>query len=101
MFHVNNEDKVIAFARWDDSPENATVVLVNFAHQAHDNYTIGLPAGGEWKVRFNSNWDGYDADFNNFPSYGTQALPGDVRRLPPARQLRAGPLRGRDALKMS
>ena len=82
VFHVNNTDKVIAFARWDDSPENATVVLVNFAHQPHDNYTIGLPADGEWQVRFNSNWDGYDADFTNFPSYGTPALPGSYDGYP-------------------
>ena len=82
VFHVNNKDKVIAFARWDDHPKNATVVLVNFAHQPHDSYTIGLPAGGEWKVRFNSNWDGYDADFNNFPSYGTQAQGGDYDGYP-------------------
>ena len=77
VFHINNKDKVIAFARWDDSPENATVVLVNFANRPYDDYTIGLPASGEWNVRFNSNWDGYDADFNNFPSYGTEAQAGN------------------------
>ena len=82
VFHVNNTDKVIAFARWDDHPDNATVVLVNFANRTYDNYTIGLPTGGEWKVRFNSNWDGYDADFNNFPSYGTEAQPGDYDGYP-------------------
>ena len=78
VFHLNDTDKVIAYARWDDEPANATVVLVNFAHQPHDSYTIGLPAAGEWQVRFNSNWDGYDADFPNFPSYGTEAQTGEA-----------------------
>ena len=77
VFHVNDQAKVLAFARWDAAVEQATVVLVNFADQAHENYVIGLPAPGPWTVRFNSDWAGYDQDFQNFPSLGTEATPGD------------------------
>jgi 1,4-alpha-glucan branching enzyme len=77
VFHVNNDDKVIAFARWADSPENATVVLVNFANQPRQGYTIGLPASGNWTVRFNSDWHGYDQDFQDFACYGTNAEDGE------------------------
>ncbi|RYY15106.1 MAG: DUF3459 domain-containing protein, partial [Cytophagaceae bacterium] len=82
VFHVNNDDKVVAFARWDDSPENATIVVVNFANQARPGYTIGLPAQGSWTVRFNSDWQGYDQDFQNFTCYGADAQWGDYDGFP-------------------
>ncbi|WP_254245247.1 alpha amylase C-terminal domain-containing protein [Hymenobacter sp. BRD67] len=44
VFHVNNTDKVLAFARWEDALENATIIIANFANQAHQGYAIGLPA---------------------------------------------------------
>ncbi|TVT43506.1 DUF3459 domain-containing protein [Hymenobacter setariae] len=77
VFHVNNDAKVVAFARWTDSPENATVVIANFANQPYQGYTIGLPADGNWTVRFNSDWHGYDQDFQDFPCYGTNAEGGE------------------------
>jgi len=91
VFHVNNNDKVVAFARWEDSPENATVVIANFANVAHEGYTIGLPAGGEWNIRFNSDWAGYDADFSNFPCFGTQAEGGDYDGYPQHGNFALGP----------
>jgi len=77
VFHVNNDAKLVAYARWDGDIENATVVIANFANQAHQGYTIGLPAGGSWTVRFNSDWQGYDQDFQNFSCYGADAQGGD------------------------
>jgi 1,4-alpha-glucan branching enzyme len=77
VFHVNNTDKVVAYARWDGDIENATIIIANFANQAHQGYTIGLPSNGFWTVRFNSDWQGYDHDFQNFPCYGADAQGGD------------------------
>ena len=77
VFHVNNDAKVVAYARWDGNPEDATIVVANFANQAHQGYTLGLPARGSWTVRFNSDWQGYDHDFQNFPCYGADAQAGD------------------------
>jgi 1,4-alpha-glucan branching enzyme len=82
VFHVNNDDKVIAFARWDGNPEDATIIVANFANRAHEGYTIGLPAEGEWTVRFNSDWAGYDADFQNFPCFGSHAESGEYDGYP-------------------
>ncbi|MDO7875675.1 alpha-amylase family glycosyl hydrolase [Hymenobacter sp. ASUV-10] len=76
VFHVNNQDKVVAFARWADGqeqPGDVTVVLANFANTAYESYTIGLPAGGHWKVSFNSDWKGYDEDFLDFDTFDVQA----------------------------
>jgi len=91
VFHVDDAAKIIAFARWDDSIENATIVLVNFANQAHENYRVGLPAPGSWTVRFNSDWQGYDGDFLNFPTFGPTAEPGDYDGFPCSGPVNLGP----------
>ena len=79
VFHVNDEAKLIAFARWTDDahPEDATVVLANFANQAHEAYAIGLPGPGHWQVRLNSDWQGYDGEFGDFDSFGMDAAEGE------------------------
>lgn len=91
VLHVNNDAKVIAYARWDGNPEDATVVIANFANQAHESYTIGLPGSGEWNIRFNSDWAGYDADFQNFPCFGTQAEGGEYDGCPQHGSFALGP----------
>ena len=71
--HVNDWDKVIAFHRWDQGgPGDDVIVLSNFRNQPRTDYRIGLPRPGTWKVRFNSDWDGYDAGFSNHPSTDVQ-----------------------------
>jgi 1,4-alpha-glucan branching enzyme len=74
VFHVNDAAKVIAFHRWDQGgPGDDVVIVVNLANQSYDSYWIGLPRDGVWKVRFNSDWNGYSVDFGNQPSYDTTA----------------------------
>jgi 1,4-alpha-glucan branching enzyme len=69
VHHVNDVDKVIAFHRWDGGgARDDVVVLANFANRAYDDYRIGLPRGGLWKVRFNSDWGGYSPAFTSHAS---------------------------------
>ncbi|WP_240731652.1 alpha-amylase family glycosyl hydrolase [Hymenobacter radiodurans] len=83
VFHVNNEDKIIAFRRWDQGgPGDETIVLANFADTTREGYCIGLPAAGQWQVRFNSDWEGYDQEFSNFESFGAEAEEGEYDELP-------------------
>jgi 1,4-alpha-glucan branching enzyme len=64
--HVNNKDKVIAFHRWyEGGPKDSTIVVLNFANKEHKDYVIGVPEEGVWKVRFNSDWKGYDESFTD------------------------------------
>ncbi len=42
-------------------------------------YRIGVPRAGRWRVRFNSDWDGYDPDFAT-----VHALDADCRVASPA-----------------
>lgn len=66
VFHVNNNDKLVAFHRWDQGGAGDDVIVVcNFRNQQFNDYRIGLPRPGLWKVRFNSDWEGYSDDFTD------------------------------------
>jgi 1,4-alpha-glucan branching enzyme len=83
VFHVNHNDKVIAFHRWDQGgPGDDVVIVANFANRAYDSYSIGFPRPGSWRVRFNSDWNGYAPDFANQLSYDTNALEGSRDGMP-------------------
>jgi len=83
LYHLNNERKVIAFHRWDKGGASDDVVIVaNFSHEAQNDYVIGFPAEGAWKLRFNSDWEGYSDDFGNHPSRDIVANEGANDGLP-------------------
>src|SRR3712207_8558009 len=46
-----------------------TLFRSNFGNRAYGEYVIGFPRGGEWKVRLNSDWEGYGADYGGHPSW--------------------------------
>lgn len=78
VHHVNNNDKVIAFHRWDKGGSgDDVVVIVNMGDRSYDSYSLGFPGGGTWWVRFNSDWNGYSPDFGNHPGYDTFAEPSN------------------------
>ena len=60
----------------EGGPGDTTIILANFADRTHEAYTIGLPHGGHWRVRFNSDWAGYDEEFGNFESVDCEAETG-------------------------
>jgi len=77
VHHVNNTDKLIAFHRWDQGgPGDDVIIVANFADRGYDSYALGMPQAGHWRIRFNSDWEGYSADFGSHPGYDTMA--GDV-----------------------
>jgi 1,4-alpha-glucan branching enzyme len=76
VYHVNNAARAVAYHRWDaGGAGDDVVVLLNFANQGYESYTIGFPRGGRWRVRFNSDWSGYDPTFGTSPSDDTDAVP--------------------------
>lgn len=75
--HINNNDKVIAYHRWDKGgPKDSVIVVINFSIKTFKDYNIGVAEEGLWKIRFNSDWTGYDADFGNQFAYDTQTFSG-------------------------
>jgi 1,4-alpha-glucan branching enzyme len=66
IHHLNHHDKIIAFQRWmDGGPLDDVVVVASFTDRAFEEYRIGLPCAGTWTVRFNSDWKGYSADYDD------------------------------------
>ncbi len=77
VHHINNDDKLIAFHRWEHGgAKDDVIVIANFANRVHHSYNLGFPREGLWKVRFNSDWNGYDPYIGNFHSYDTNAYHG-------------------------
>ena len=92
VFHVNNSDKLIAYHRWSEGgPQDDVVVALNFANRGYNSYTIGLPRAGQWRVRFNSDWAGYDPSFGNWLGYDTETDQGARDGLPAAANIGIGP----------
>jgi 1,4-alpha-glucan branching enzyme len=77
VHHVNNTGKLIAFHRWKNGGNGDDVIVVaNFSGTGYSSYNIGFPSSGTWKVRFNSDWNGYDSSFGNWNAYDTTANSG-------------------------
>ena len=92
VHHVNNSAKVLAFHRWDQGGTgDDVVVMLNFANQGYASYTIGLPRAGQWRVRFNSDWNGYSSDFGNWPSFDTDAAGVSYDGMPFSGNVGLGP----------
>jgi 1,4-alpha-glucan branching enzyme len=74
VHHVNRADKVIAFHRWaGGGPRDDVVVLANLANRSYADYRLGLPRGGRWRVRLNSDWRGYSPAFTGHASFDLDA----------------------------
>lgn len=92
VHHVNNTNKVIAFHRWDNGGAGDDVVVVaNFGSTAYSSYNLGMPRGGLWKVRFNSDWNGYSSAFGNHPAWDTWAVSGSKDGMAYNANLSIGP----------
>ena len=75
LHHLNNDRQVARVpplgsraapaTTWSSSPTSAAEV--------YDSYRVGLPRPGRWRVRFNSDFIGYDFGFGNVPGYDTES----------------------------
>ncbi len=68
VHHVDNDNKVVAFTRWDKGgPFDDVLVVANFSSRDftwHD-YSIQFPSAGTWYRIFNSDSKQYGADFGD------------------------------------
>ncbi len=92
IFHLNPAAKVLASHRWDQGgPQDDVVVVINMTRKLWDHYEIGFPQAGSWRVRFNSDWQGYGPDYDNYLSPDVEAVAGTKDGLPYHGSLRLGP----------
>lgn len=72
--HLDDEANLLAFHRWaDGGPGDSTVVIVNLANAALEDYRIGMPSAGLWRLELNSDARSYSDDFGDFVSTDTEA----------------------------
>jgi 1,4-alpha-glucan branching enzyme len=74
VFHVHNQNRVIAFHRWLPGVGRDVVVVASLNESTFYNhsYALGFPGGGHWNEVFNS--DIYD----NFFNPNSQGNPGGI-----------------------
>lgn len=86
----DHELSVISFLRRGTDPDDLTLVVCNFTPLPRDNYTIGVPVGGWWAERLNSDAREYGGSgIGNLGGVEAAPLPAHGRlhsltlRLPP------------------
>ncbi len=92
VFHVNDAMNVVAFQRADQyGAGDDVVVVMNFSHATREDYDIGLPAAGTWRLRVNSDAGVYSEDFSNHLSHDIDASGEGRDGLPASGKLSIGP----------
>jgi 1,4-alpha-glucan branching enzyme len=92
LIRVDDANNVIAFRRWmDGGPGDDVVVVANFHRDGRNDFRIGFPAPGAWKLHFNSDWTGYSPAFGGYPSGDVRAEPGEYDGLPAHAAVNIGP----------
>jgi 1,4-alpha-glucan branching enzyme len=92
IYHLNDADNMIAFQRWDQhGPGDDVVVVLNFSHAPRENYELGMPSPGLWKLRLNSDATIYSNDFEGFHSGDIEAYEGGRDGLDAHASLSIGP----------
>jgi 1,4-alpha-glucan branching enzyme len=92
VHHTNNADKLIAYHRWENGgPGDDVMVIANFADRSYDSYSLGFPRAGLWRVRLNSDWQGYSSDYGNQLGYDTVAGGGSQDGMPFQANIGIGP----------
>ena len=92
IYHVNDMDNVLAFQRWDQhGPGDDVVVVLNFNNIPRENYEIGMPTTGLWKLRLNSDAKIYSSDFQGVFSSDVEAVANPRDGLDASATISVGP----------
>ena len=90
--HVNEAENVVVFQRWDEHGAGDDVMIVaNCSNAAKENYLIGLPEAGLWKLRANTDASIYSDDFSNCASGDLNGEQGERDSLQAQAPVSIGP----------
>jgi 1,4-alpha-glucan branching enzyme len=86
------ESKLIVVHRWHEGgPGDDVIVVVNLAHTSHDDLVVGVPSGGRWRVRFNSDALVYAPDIGGKDAFDADAVEEAIDDLPFRVSISVGP----------
>ncbi len=92
IYYLSDRDKIMAIHRWKrGGPRDSVVVVLNLSNRAYGCYTLGFPAPGLWKLRFNSDFSAYDPDFLNCASNPVQTRNTPMHNQPCCGDVGIGP----------
>ncbi len=76
VHHVDPVRRLLAWHRWQQGgPRDDVLVVASFSAEARVAQRVGVPRAGRWRVRFNSDWDGYDPEFATVEASDVDAQP--------------------------
>ena len=73
VVHFHDANKVVAFRRWDRSGDDV-VVIANLRNRRYAQYSFGVPAGGTWRVRVDSDDPRWSTDFGGRTTESVEAV---------------------------
>jgi 1,4-alpha-glucan branching enzyme len=88
VYHVHNDNRVLAFHRWVEGQGQDVIVVVSLNESTFWGYELGFPHSGHWREVFNS--DAYDNWFNPQCAGnggGIDAYGGPLHNLPTSAQI--------------
>ncbi|EWT00947.1 1,4-alpha-glucan branching protein [Intrasporangium oryzae NRRL B-24470] len=88
VLHLDDEAKTLAWSRWNE--EAVAVVVVNASAEPRE-VTTGIPAAGDWRLRFNSDAGTYSALFGDHPSADVEAVDEPLGDQPAQGTVSVGP----------
>jgi 1,4-alpha-glucan branching enzyme len=92
VHHVDQANGILAYHRWaDGGPGDDVLVVVNLSTQVRPNVRFGVPREGRWRVRFNSDFEGYDPEFAAIPSLDAEAVAEPLDGMPFSIGIDVGP----------
>jgi 1,4-alpha-glucan branching enzyme len=89
---IDEAEKVLAFHRWDEGgPGDDVVVVLNLHRNPREVYRIGFPRPGRWKLRLNTDWQGYSDNFGGFASRDVEAVEQECDGMAWSAEVAIGP----------
>jgi 1,4-alpha-glucan branching enzyme len=80
--HLDPEAKLLAYHRWaEGGPGDSVMVVLNFANHHIEDYALGFPTDGLWKLRFDSHAADYADDYEDQVSADVEAGEEDAQGL--------------------
>lgn len=74
--HVDHGNKVLACRRWREAgPGDDVIVALNLSAHPRNGYDVGVPCGGTWRVRLNTDSTAYSGDFSDHGEPAADARP--------------------------
>jgi 1,4-alpha-glucan branching enzyme len=69
VLYEHDDQNVLVYHRWHTSgPGDDVLIMMNLSNLVRESLKIELPLQGKWQLCFNSDWNGYSADFSNSSS---------------------------------